>query len=314
MNFTEFKDRIWRGYDWATRMLFRLPLPIARAGFSIIASVLWIGWVIPRNPVRRAFQALSRVSGQGSPIRTFSGYVRGFSLALFRFELLRMGKLEEIGSILRVPEKDRLEQMLADGGVMLMMPHAHGSLSMAEALGQKYPLTFVVRSAKDDGRASHQMQYYAKMNCDVIDVRRNDDMVVTRTIIRALRQGRIVLAAGDLVKNPPKTSFDERRGLVRVDAFGQPVGALAWPARFAKKAGVPIVPVMIEQSEDDLALHLGPQIESTDLLETSQAWMDGMLALVCQYPSDWTFVLDKRWVKLLENAGPEYTGNAPRNE
>ena len=145
MNFTEFKDRIWRGYDWTARMLFRLPLPIARAGFSIIASVLWIGWVIPRNPVRRAFQALSRVSGQGSPIRTFSGYVCGFSLALFRFELLRMGKLEEIGSILRVPEKDRLEQMLADGGVMLMMPHAHGSLSMAEALGQKYPLTFVVR-------------------------------------------------------------------------------------------------------------------------------------------------------------------------
>lgn len=310
MNFTTFKDRAWRGYDWSVRMLFRLPTPIVRAGLTSFASILWIGWLLPDGKIRRTFRALSARSGDGSPAGIYRRFISGFALTLYRFERLRQGNTAEFGAILDIPEDQRLQEILSRGGVMLMMPHVHGSLGMAEALAQRYPLTFVVRSAKDDGRAAHQMKYYAHMSCDVLDVRRTDDVAVTRGIIRALRQGRIVLAAGDLVKKAPAETFDARKDLVRVDAFGQPVGALGWPARFAKKAGVPVVPVMVVQREDRLTLLLGDPIDEADLQENTQAWMSGMLDLVCQHPADWTFVLDKQWMKLLGNA-EETTGKEP---
>lgn len=305
MSFTTFKDRAWKGYDWIARQLFKLPPSVTRAGFSSLGGILWLGWVVPKSPLSRSFRALAEVTGRGTPFHLFRKFVSGFTLTLYRFERLREGDLGEFGDMLRIPEVDRLEAVLSKGGALLMMPHAHGSISTAEALGQKYPLTLVVRTAKDDARAAHQLQYYAGMSCDIIDVRRTEDVAVTRGVIRALRQGRLVLAAGDLVKAAPKKSIDERKDLVRVAAFGQPVGALGWPARFAQKARVPVIPVMMVQGKDELRLLLGPEIESDDLQLTTQAWMDGMLELVCQHPADWTFALDKRWMQALESANAE---------
>lgn len=305
MAFREFKDRIWRGYDWSIRQVSRLPRPVARAAFEGFGAIMWMIWLVPGNPARRTFRTLSRVTGQGSPTRLFRRFVAGFTLMLYRFERLRQGHREEFGTLLRIPEKTRFQGLLSQGSVILMMPHAHGSIAMAEALAQEFPLLMVVRTAKDDGRAAYQMQYYSQMSCDVVDARRTEQVAVTRVIMRALRNGHIVLAAGDLVKPPPDGEFDPNTDLVRVDAFGQPVGALGWPARFAAKAKVPVLPVMIVQSETELTLTLGPTVACGDMKEMTQAWMDGMIDLICEAPADWTFVFDKRWRQLLENASSE---------
>lgn len=308
MSFTKFKDRIWRVYDWTVRKVMRLPFPIVKAGFFTASLLLWVAWIIPKSPARKAFKSLSKLTGGGSPIRMFGGYIWGLTWMFLRLEQLRAGQLSDIGKKLRLPEKERLEAVLAEGGAILMVPHAHASIAMAEALAQTYPVTLIVRAANNEKRAAHQMQYYAKMSCKIVDVRRTDQVAVTRSVIRDLRDGRLVLAAGDLINDAPSEEIDADRGLIRVKAFGQPVGALSWPTGFAKKARVPILPAMPEQGRDELTLHIGDRIEAGEAVETTQLWMDGTVDLVSAYPSDWMFALDKKWVRALEAAAGEMKG------
>ena len=66
MTFTKFKDRIWGVYGAFGEGAARLPRPLGRAAFSIVDAALWIGWALPRSPLRRTARALARQSGAGS--------------------------------------------------------------------------------------------------------------------------------------------------------------------------------------------------------------------------------------------------------
>ena len=304
MNFTKLKDRIWKTVDWAARTGIRLPGPLARASFGGFGAILWIAYAFPFVPARRSFKALSKQYKDRSAIGLFYAYVRNFTLMLFRVEQIRQGRTDDIGALLHIPERDRFDDILSRGGAVFVMPHAHGSVTMAEALGQIHPLLLFVRATKDEERAAWQRQYYDQMTCDVIDVRRADDVVASRTMLSALRDGSIILGGGDFIKPAPQMVDNPADDVVRVNAFGQPVGAMRWPARFAAKVGVPIVPVTIEQTKTHLILHMGEEIEAKDIVSTTQRWMDGMVTLIRAYPTDWVFCLDRQWRRVLESAVP----------
>ena len=82
MGFTNFKDRIWKSYDWTARQLFKLPPSVTRAGFSSFGGILWLGWVVPKSPVSRTFRALADVTGRETPRKLFRQFVSGFTLTL----------------------------------------------------------------------------------------------------------------------------------------------------------------------------------------------------------------------------------------
>lgn len=304
MDFTKLKDRVWKSYDWLARQFTKLPKPFDRFGFGIVGVILWVAWALPKVPVRQAFRDLSRLTGRASAFTLFRHYVKKFILLAYRMELIRQGRTVEIGELLDIPERDRFDSIIARGGAIFMMPHVHGSVTMAEALGQIHPLLLFVRATKDDGRAGWQRQYYDQMTCDVIDVRRADDVVSSRKMLGALRDGKIILGGGDFIKPAPEMAEDPADDVVRVEAFGQPVGAMRWPARFAAKVGVPLVPVTIVQSEDKLTLIMGDEIMPGDIVETTQAWMDGIVDLIHDEPADWVFCLDRHWRKVMSHATP----------
>ncbi|WP_299934988.1 hypothetical protein [uncultured Pelagimonas sp.] len=302
MNFTNFKDRIWKLYSFVARIGMALPGRLARASFGGITFLMWLVWALPFTPVRQAFRDLAAQCNAGSATGIFRRYARSFSLLLYRMECIRYGRTAEIGALLDIPERDRFDDIVARGGAIFLMPHAHGSVTMAEALGQIHPLLLFVRATKDDDRAAFQREYYDQMTCDVIDVRRADDVVSSRKMLSALRKGHIILGGGDFIRRAPKTDENIAKDVVRVQAFGEPVGAMRWPARFAAKTGVPIVPVNIVDSGTQLTLHMGEEIAPGDIVETTQKWMDGMVELIKQYPDQWVFCLDRHWRRVLEKA------------
>ncbi len=187
---------------------------------------------------------------------------------------------------------------------MVVMPHTNGSLSMVRGLARDFDVLMLVRSTRDSARSTSQHTYYAPLGCEILDVRRAGDAVVARAVLRALRNGRIVIVTGDLIKKapPPDAPVDKASDLIRAEAFGQPLGAPGWPARLALRAGAPLMPVMIEQTADRVRLHLGPVVKGEDVVDATREWVRGMVEFLAAYPSDWAFVFDRRWSRLLAAA------------
>ena len=304
LNFKQFKDRIWGAYSLGASSLAAAPAPIGRAGFAAFARLLWLAYAAPGSPLRRTMAAFSETIGAGPPRRIFGGYARGFTRGLYLMERLRGGHEAEIDALLDIPERDRLADLASERGALLVMAHAHGSLPMVRALGRHFPVLMVVKTTKDGARSESQHVYYGRMGCEILDVRRTGDASVARAVLKSLREGRIVVGTGDLIQKPPPLDapIDRERDAVRAEAFGQPIGAPGWPARFALKAGAPLLPVMVEETGSRLVLHLGPVAEGKDVVTVTRDWFAGLEAMLRRYPSDWTFVFDRRWSQLLERA------------
>ena len=117
-------------------------------------------------------------------------------------------------------------------------------------------------------------------------------------------------AGGTIVQLTEQTiSLDRSSDTVRVSAFGQPIGLTGWPARFTPKSGSPIVAATVVQSKDAISLELGEAVQpSTDIIETSQAWIAELEKLFRKHPEEWTFALDKHWSRVLRNSVTEKPG------
>ena len=311
MTFTKFKDRIWGVYGAFGGGAARLPRPLGRAAFSIVDAALWIGWALPRSPLRRTARALARQSGAGSATALYGHFVSGFVAALHDMERLRAGHAAEIDARVQVPEAGRLDAMLTRGGVLMVMPHANGALHVVRGLAQRHTVTLLARATRNDARARAQRAYYDRLGATVIDVRRTPETRVARHVLRALRGGEIVIGAGDLIGAPPEVAHDTAHDRVRVTAFGQPIGAAGWPHRFAARAGVPILPVMIAREGPSVVLHLGPAVGADDAVTATQAWMDGLIRGVLAHPADWAFVFDRHWMRVLAAADAAPAAPAP---
>jgi len=301
-SFTRFKDRISGAVNAASKRLGEAPRPVRVAGLGALRVLLWLIYFWPRSHMRQTASALAVAVGQSKPRRIYAGFVNGLSWTAYRMELISQGRTDEIDALLRLPEKDRLERLAIDGGgALLIMPHCHGSLLMVRALAAQYPMLMLIREPKNDARAAAQRRFFNHMGCEVLDVRRNSEATVARAVLKALRQGRFVIGTVDRIqKAPPEDEpVSKTSDNVRVTVFGQPVGIVGWPARFAAKAKVPILPVMVEQTEDAVALHLGEPISVGEIQATTQAWASALERFFNRFPGDWIFAYDKHWSRVL---------------
>ena len=299
MSFSKTKDRTWVVYNLVAGWLARQPMLVRRVGYGFFGVVLWIAYLLPGNMVRPTFVALSRHVNARDTRRLFADFVRGFCRGMNRIEQVRHGRTAAIDALLRIPEEQRLEELLGKGGGVLAIPHTHASLAMGRGLAKRYPLLALVRSTGgDERRASSELEIYRNLGCDYLDIRVEKPTVVARTVLSALRDGRLVVGTVDRIRMAPSplAPIDSASDTVRALAFGQPIGITGWPARFALKAGVPIIPATVVQTEDTISLQLGASIEPCkDLLETTQQWLGELERLIRTHPEEWTFALDKYW-------------------
>jgi KDO2-lipid IV(A) lauroyltransferase len=171
----------------------------------------------------------------------------------------------------------------------------------------------LVRESKKDSRAAAQRTYYDHLGCPCIDVRRTGDAAVARAVLKALRQGGVVVGVVDRIQAAPPADapFDKARDMVRVTSFGEPVGMVGWPLRFASRPGSPVLPAMVRQTETSIILELDQPVARTDDLQSgTQEIASALEALVRRFPRDWLFVYDKHWRNVLQRAAQKTTADA----
>ncbi|MGI1663225.1 hypothetical protein ACRDNQ_13370 [Palleronia sp. KMU-117] len=303
MGFSRTKDRAFAVYDRGAGWLARQPRPVRAVVYRLMGSILWGAYLLPGNTVRPTFAGLARQAGCGAPGTLFGTFVRNLMLGVDRAERVRHGFTAEIDGLLDIPDRARLDAILATGGVLLALPHAHASVPMARGLAQHYPMLAIVRLPRNPARAAAQRAMYEQVGCPIIDARNEPPVAVTRLILRALKDGKIVMGVVDRISRAPEGPVDAAADLVRVVAFGEAVGAAAWPARLARSAGVPVLPAMVGQGPDRISLLLHQAVPPRDdLVDMTQEWVDGLAELLRATPSDWTFALDKHWSRVLRSA------------
>ena len=299
MSFTNVKDRIFSGYNRFAGWLARRPRPVRNLFYGLIGGILWLAYFLPGNMIRPTLKALARHLDT-APLPLFSGYVTGFLRGLERLERVRQGFGAQVDSMLRLPDQAQLERVLARGGSVLVMPHVHGSFSMTRGLSQRYRVMSLIRVTHNKARSEAQWDLFRKVGCELHDVRHENPAKVARSVLRALKDGKIVLGMVDRMEFPLLKEGGSVGELVAAEAFGQTFGAPLWPARFAGKAGVPILPGIVVQTRDEIRLVLGPTVEpSGDIAETTQRWVTEMERLIRAHPEEWAFWLDKNWSRLL---------------
>jgi lauroyl/myristoyl acyltransferase len=306
MSFSKTKDRFFSFYETIASWLARRPRPIRRAVYSVFGTVLWGIYLLPGNKVRPTLVALVKHIGSSSPAKIYMEFVRNLFLGIDRLERVRHGFGAEIDEMLVIPESNRIEQLLDQKGFILVLPHVHGSFAMARGLSQVYPVMSLVRLTKNKKRADAQWNLYQQIGCDVLDVRNENPTSVARKMLRKLKTGTIVVGVVDGIDNPPTGPTDETGDLVSALAFGERIGVTSWPARFAIKAGVPIVPATVELTDTEIRLILGKTIVPTaNMGTTTQDWMNELELLFRTYPKEWAFWLDKHWSRVLRKNPPE---------
>ena len=312
LSFTTAKDRVWFAVDRGTKYLATAPGPVQSAGYGLIRGILALAYVLPGSPLGRTAGAFSETIGKSSGKHLYHGFADRFILALKGMELLRLGQTDVIDDRLEIPYQARLDAIL-DGqtGAIMVMPHCHASILTVRALAARYPVLMLIREPAKESRAITQRPYYTHIGCDLFEVRRNSDALVARAVFKALRQGKIVVGIVDRIREAPPQDDPHRKSddTVRALAFGQPGGFVGWPARFANRCEAPILPAMVEQTPDQMVLHLGEPITEGDVLARTQSWATAVTRFCAAFPCDWGFVYDKHWSRLLVNSAQDKTGS-----
>lgn len=300
MGFSRTKDRVFAGYETLSGWLSRRPRPVRMGVYKTFGGVFWAAYLLPGNSVRPTMVALARRVGVASPAALFRRYVRHFLTGTDLAEQLRHGFGAELDMRLSIPDKARLDALLADRGVFLALPHLHASFAMVHCLSQQYPMLAVVSLTRNPDRARAQRALYARAECEILDVRSESPQAVARAILGALKAGKIVAGTVDRIQHAPADPVDRARDVVRAEAFGTAVGFGGWPTRFAAKAGAPILPAMVTQADDGVSLILGEAtVPTEDLSASTQAWVSELERLVSTHPHEWAFCLDKHWSRVL---------------
>lgn len=307
-SFTKFKDRIWGVVDLAARGVASAPKPIQDMGYGTLRGLLWAAYHAPKVPLKSTAADFATVLGHGTARSVYGGFVDRFVWALRRQEKLRLGATEETDALLELPEQDRLDEIIrTHGSTVMAMPHCHSSLLMIRGLSTRYPVLMLVRESADKSRADATRVYYNNLGAERLDVRNSSSVSVARSVLRALREGKLVVGIVDRIKAAPADGedYNAHDDVNRCQAFGQTVGFPAWPARFAARAGVPLLPVMVELTQDKIVGHLGDAIDCTDQMAATQACMDALETMFRQYPHDWGFVYDKHWSRVMRAKAQE---------
>jgi lauroyl/myristoyl acyltransferase len=210
--------------------------------------------------------------------------------------LHRHGNSELVAHTIVDPSVTEQFRRLDNGkdGFILLVPHCAGAVLSSAGLHAFHPSTLLVREPRAPVRCQLMMEYVKKLGPDFILARNTPPATVMRQIMRALKNHRVVVGTTDVVNSGNDT--------VEVTAFGQRIFSPAWPARLSARLGVPILPGFIHMDNGNFVLLADEGFVAQDLQASTQRWMSSFERRFRQYPSDWVFMLDKHWSKVMANA------------
>jgi len=278
---------------WVQRMVVGAAIAPVRASF----------WV-PGSPLRRRVENLCRLAGRSDPFWAFDTMMTNFGLAARLFgRLLHGGSDAVIRHIgFDTGASELVSRMRREhGGAIVVVPHCTGSVLSAALVGRHLPTIVMARGSKSIRRYRILQRYFERLGPDLIEVRRTPPAIVARRMLKALRQGKIVIGTTDLIREKPDT--------IRVRVFGLPAHFPDWPARFSIRRKVPIIPAYVFSRDGRFLLTCGEPYLDSDMVSATQRWVSYFERCICRWPQDWPFMFEKRWARLLATAASTRRGH-----
>ncbi|WP_264030396.1 phosphatidylinositol mannoside acyltransferase [Cellulosimicrobium sp. SH8] len=300
-----------KAFTFAWRNARKVPEPVLRGLFTVIADVTWL---LRGGGVRQLERNLARVRPELSPralrtlsragMRSYMRYYReAFTLPAWSPELVR--------ARVRVVGLDNVGRHLdGDRSPVLALSHqGNWDLAGAYATPNIAPVLTVAERLKPDELFEEFLAFRTSIGLEILALGDGD---VFRDLVRgASRPGRIIplLADRDLT----------HRG-VEVDLFGHRARVAAGPAALAVTTGAPLVPAGIyyerlrgarrraARSPWGLVIRFFPQVEvardvprAERVAAATQGWVDALSVAIHEHPEDW-HMLQKVFVDDLDPA------------
>lgn len=274
-----------------------LPEPVTRGAMAAFGALARAIYFVPGSHVRRTVTQFGVVTGRSDPWRIYSGMVRNLQQAGLHFaRLKRSGRAPLVARTIIDKTLEREYARFGRGahGLMFLVPHCAGAVLSSAGLQEFCPTVLLVREPKSAARQELMMEYVAKLGPEYILSRNASPGTVMRHIMRSLRDAKVIVGTTDVITPSADT--------VETSAFGQRVHSPAWPARIAARLNVPIVPGFIKMEGGQIRMIAAEGYVESDVEKSTQRWMSSFERFFRQYPSDWVFMLDKRWARVFAAA------------
>jgi len=307
MHFRPVKDAIALPLHRFGNLIAALPETFARAVLASIGAAAKASYFVPESPIPRTVANFSRAAGLSDPWPIYSQMVRNVEHAALHYaHLFRYGRSKLLSQTVIDPSWATEYQRLGSSnrGLMILVPHCVGAVLSSAGLSKFCPTTLLVREPRSPARCQLMLEYVQKLGPKYILSRNVPPATVMRNIVRALRDGQVVVGTTDVVTRGADT--------VETQAFGQTIHSPAWPARISARFGVPIVPGYIRMDGPQITILAAEGYHDTDIQNSTQHWVSHFEHWFRRYPSDWAFMLDKHWARVFSAASAPAPAPDPR--
>lgn len=297
MHFRPVKDAIAGPLHRLGGFVAGLPESLRRPTIAPFGVLARGSYFVPTSYIRRTVGNFCRVTGRPDPWPIYSRMVENWEQAAVHYATLyRYGRSKLLSQTIIDPslavEYERFDY--GKGGIIILVPHCVGAVLSSAGLNNFYPTVLLVREPRSPGRRQLMLEYLQKLGLKFILSRTVPPATVMRNIVRALRDNQVVVGTTDVITAGPDT--------VQTQVFGQPIFSPAWPARISARLGVPIVPGFIHMDGPQIRLLTAEGYRESDIQKSTQRWVSTFEQWFRQYPSDWAFMLDKHWARVLSAA------------
>ncbi len=294
MHYRPVKDAVALPLHRFGNLIARLPENFSRGILASIGGIAKAGYFLPGSPIRQTVGHFCRAAGRSDPWPVYSRMVRNIENAALHYAtLFRHGRSKLLSQTVIDPSWATEYQRLGNGkgGIIILVPHCIGAVLSSAGLNNFCPTTLLVREPRSPERCQLMLEYVEKLGPKYILSRNTPPATVMRNIVRALRDGQVVVGTTDVATKNADT--------VEVQAFGQRIYSPGWPARISARFDVPIVPGFIRMDGPQITLLAGEGYQEPDLEKSTQRWVSNFEQWFRRYPSDWAFMLDKHWARVL---------------
>jgi lauroyl/myristoyl acyltransferase len=296
----------------ATRIVPRLPAPVAAGLFRAVADV---AWALRIGGVRQLEANLSRVS-PGADRRALRRLSRAGMRSYMRYyeEALRLPSVssEQLAHRVRTTGDGPIRARLAEGGSVVLALGHNGNWDLAGAWAEKHlgHVVTVAEHLEPEELFQSFLAFREGLGMTIIPLEKDGNTF--RDLLRHARSEACVV--------PLLADRDLSRNGVEVEAFGEPMRVAAGPASLALTAHAPLFATMIRHerlrgaraqaagSRWGIVIDFGPEIAAptglakADAVQAmSQAWVDDLAAGIAAHPTDW-HMLQKVFVADLDPA------------
>jgi len=304
MHFRNVKDAIALPFHRFGQLIAKLPEGFGRAIIGSLGLVAKASYFWPDNYVRRTVSSFCLATGLTDATSIYFGMVNNIEKVAFHYaNLYRYGPEKLLAQTVVDPKFMAQYQHNGRSGIIILVPHCAAAVLSSAGLHHYAPTTLLVREPKSPQRCQLMLEYLKKLGPKFILSQNTTPATVVRQISRALRDGEVVVGTTDVIVPGPNT--------VEVRIFGQTVHSPGWPTKIAAHFNVPIVPGFIHIDGEQIKLLADEGYLDADLQNGTQRWASSFERWFQQYPSDWVFMLDKRWSRVLAEAATRRSIHKP---